>query len=397
MKPQKLLFFICFLCVLQLSKAQNMPILQTVQKEFVAGTNIQLIFASPQKKDYQLYCSNSYGSTIIASTLKNNNLIFNIPKHFCSKKGIINWQIVGTKVFGFFKITSLQQPKTIETYLGPPSIEAGGTDFSMLVVIPTDTLDNPLKKDTPIIVKKQFLNSEKNTTITTNNLIGYKHIFSPLKSGRMLLSTEVANLNSKEYDVSIVPAIATNFTIFAKRNHNYADGNQITTFYTSTIKDKNNNVVSDGTFVNFFITNKKGNILKTSGTTVNGVAFAKMIHPEWEENWTVKAYITGISESSTLTINYKKVINSFKVKFSKNNRKITVGPLVSFMKQMIPDGLKVQLDVYQNKQLINTQIEKSKDGFVFFKLNPTIYPNNTYQFIITAAGVTKTYQSKKLW
>ena len=41
--------------------------------------------------------------------------------------------------------------------------------------------------------------------------------------------------------------------------------------------------MSDGTYVSFFITNKKGNILKTSGTTIQGIAHSKIIHPDFEE------------------------------------------------------------------------------------------------------------------
>lgn len=397
MKLKKQLLFIVLLFVITTSKGQTTLTLQTTKTQFSAGSCIELKFTSPQKKEYQMYCSNSYGSTMINPTLKNNTLIFTFPSFLSNKTGIVNWQLVKTSLSGTFTIFPKEQPTKIETYLGPPSIEAGGVDFTMLVTIPTDNLDNPLKKDTPVLVKKQFLNSEKQTTVLTNNLIGYKRIFSPLKSGRVLLSTQVKDLNSKEYDVSIVPAIGINFNIYAKRNHAYADGNQITTFYTSIIKDKNKNIVSDGTFVEFFITTKKGAILKTSGTTINGVAFAKMLHPEWEENWTIKAYITGISESNKLTINYKQVIDDFKVAFSKNNRKITVGPLVSFMNQTIPDGLKVKLSIDQHGAVLNQHIEKSKDGFVTFYLDSNLYQQDTYNLEITAAGITKTYQYKKLW
>jgi hypothetical protein len=194
-----------------------------------------------------------------------------------------------------------------------------------------------------------------------------------------------------------MPAISLNFEISSKRNHEYADGNQITTFSTSIIKDKNNNIVSDGTFVDFFITNKKGNILKTSGSTLNGIAYAKMIHPEWEDNWKVKGYIIGISESNNLEITYKKVIEKFDVVFSDNNRILTIGPLKSFMNQMIPDGFQVKLSLYKKGELLNNIFEKSKDGYVVYNLNPNIYKNGNYVLKITTAGITKTFQNKKLW
>lgn len=389
--------FLLFLCIVtHITNAQNITLLSK-EKQFTAGDTILLKFNANSAKKYQMYCTNSYGSTLLNSEVINNKINFKIPPYLSNKSGILNWKIIKNNISGQFKIVPKQQPVSLETYLGPPSIEAGGTDYTMLVVIPTDDLDNPLKKGTKVKVKYQFLKSERKTKVLTNNLIAFKNINSPLKSGRMIITSESLNLNSKEYDVNIMPAIGTNFKLFFKRNHKYADGNQITTFYTSIIKDKNNNIISDGSFVDFFITNKKGNMLKTSGTTINGIAYAKMIHPEFEDNWKVKAYINGISESDILKINYKKIIDKFDVNFSDNNRTVKVGPLKSFMKQMIPDGLKVKLAIYKDDKFLNNIIKKSNDGFVYFKLNSNIYKNGDYTIKITTAAVTKTFEAKKLW
>ncbi|MCG8238688.1 hypothetical protein [Tenacibaculum finnmarkense] len=391
------LLFLCF--VTFVSTAQNTIILLTQQKEFIAGDTILLKFNANNAKNYQIYCSNSYGSTLVNSEIDNNKIIFKIPPYVSNKTGIVNWKIVNDKnnISGQFKIISKSKPISLETYLGPPSIEAGRIDYTMLVVIPTDDLDNPLKKGTSVKVKHQFLKSERKVKVLTDNLIAFKKIYSPLKSGRMLISSASLGLNSKEYSLNIMPAIGTDFKLFFKRNHKYADGNQITTFYTSIIKDKNKNVISDGSFVDFFITNKKGNMLKTAGTTINGIAYAKMIHPEFEDNWKVKAYITGISESKILKISYKKIIEKFDINFSNNNRTVKIGPLKSFMNQMIPDGLKVKLAIYKDEKLLNDIIRKSKDGFVYFNLNSNIYENGNYTIKITAAAVTKIFEAKKLW
>ena len=64
---------------------------------------------------------------------------------------------------------------------------------------------------------------------------------------------------------------------------------------------------------------------------------------------------------------------------------------------MIPDGLLVKLAVYKNEKLMNQIIETSKNGFVSFSLNSNIYDNDLYTIQITTAGITKTFQSKKLW
>ena len=373
--------------------------LETSEREFTAGETIVLKFSGTQDASIQLYCANSYGTTLVSPIVADNQLHYTIPTQLCNKIGVVNWKLLDQKrsLSGAFTINSQAKPVSMETYVGPPSIAAGGNDFTMLVVIPTDALDNPVKENTEVNLQRQFLINEQQEMILTKNLIAYKNIYSPTESGRMLLATECLGLNSKEYTVNIMPAISRDFEIFAKRSHEYADGNQITTFTTSILKDEYDNIVSDGSYVEFFITNTKGNILKTAGMTIDGVATAKMLHPDHQETWNVKAAVTGISESNTISLIYKKVIEDFTVAFSENNRNIEVGPLKSFMNQLIPDGLQVKLVVSQNGKMIKEYLKESRDGFVNFELNSNIFSNGNYNLEITIAGIIKTFQAKKLW
>lgn len=402
-KKQHLILLIIYfltLCVnAQETNSAGKVSLLTTQKEFRVSDEIFLDFDVKDSKNFNLYCSNSYGSSMIYPDKNDGKLTFRIPTFLSKKRGLLTWKTIGleTNISGSLFVNSLQQPKTIETYLGPPSIDAGAIDYTMLVVIPTDSLDNPIKDNSKVDVKNQFLKSERSTPIFTEKLIGYKNIYSPLKSGRMIISSESYGLNSKEFDVNIMPAIATNFKIYAKRNHEYADGNQITTFYTSIIKDRLNNVIIDGSFIEFYITNKKGNILKTTGTTINGVANAKIIHPDFEENWSVKAYSIGISESNVINLKFKKVIDNYTVDFNNNNRTIKIGPLESFMGQIIPDGLIVKLFIYKDKKLIETIFRESKAGFAEFNLNPNIFEDGIYDFKTKTAGIEKEFNGLKVW
>lgn len=402
-KKQHLILLIIYfltLCVnAQETNSAGKVFLLTTQKEFRVSDEIFLDFVVKDSLNFNLYCSNSYGSSMIYPDKNDGKVTFRIPKFLSKKRGLLTWKTIGleTNISGSLFVNSLQQPKTIETYLGPPSIDAGAIDYTMLVVIPTDSLDNPIKDNSKVDVKNQFLKSERSTPIFTEKLIGYKNIYSPLKSGRMIISSESYGLNSKEFDVNIMPAIATNFKIYAKRNHEYADGNQITTFYTSVIKDRLNNVIIDGSFIEFYITNKKGNILKTTGTTINGVAHAKIIHPDFEENWSVKAYSIGISESNVINLKFKKVIDNYTVDFNNNNRTIKIGPLESFMGQIIPDGLIVKLFIYKDKKLIETIFKESKAGFAEFNLNPNIFEDGIYDFKTKTAGIEKEFNGLKVW
>lgn len=374
-------------------------ILLTTKTEFEAGNTIVLKFSSSEIVKPLLYCSNSYGSTLVSPYNESEVLEYKIPINFSNKTGTVYWKVLhdNASLNGHFNISSKQEVATMETYIGPPSIEAGGTDYTMLVVIPTDSLDNPLADNTSVTAKHQFLATEKSEDIFTKNLISYKNIYSKKESGRMLVSSESLNTNSKEFSITVFPAIPINFTISANRPHDYGDGNQITTFTTSIIKDKQGNIVSDGTYVSFFITNENGNILKTSGSTINGMATSKIIHPDYDAQWRIKAYVDGMAESNTITLAYNQVVQNFNVVFTKNNRGITVGPIQSFMQQMIPDGLKVKLLVYKSNSLIGTDTKTSYEGLVHFNLKPDIFINGDYTIVIKTAGLEQIFNSKKLW
>ena len=361
---------------------------------YTAGEAVSLVFNFEGSADVFLYCSNSYGSVIIKPNV-GKSLKFEIPKVLSDKSGTLNWELRSTS-----KLSSGQiqlQPKTeintLETYIGPPSIEAGETDYTMLVAIPTDELDNPLADSTKVVVKHQFLDNQGEDDIYTKHGFAYNNLFSYEKSGRMLINSECLGLNSKEFDVNVVPAIPTNFTILADRIHNYADGNQITTLRTSVIKDRFNNIVSDGTFVSFIITNSDGNIEETSGTTIGGIATAKMLHPDHEEEWAIKAYVEGMANSETIILKFEPAVTDYEVSFSESNRIITVGPLQSFMDQYIPNGLRVVLTISKDGKIDNEITEQSVDGYVKFILNTDRYPKGIYDLKIEAAGITKTFEN----
>lgn len=385
--------------IVQHNDATNPIQLVTTQTDYNVGKPIVLKFTASEGEKPLLYCSNSYGSTLVSATAEEGTLQYIIPENIIKKIGVVNWIVLdkNKSAAGQFNIIPKAEVATMETYIGPPSIEAGGTDYTMLVVIPTDSLDNPVPTNTKVNTRFQFLASEENDDIFTNNLIAWRNINSKRESGRMLVSSESLGINSKEFTINVWAAIPTDFKISAKRPHGYADGNQVTTFNTSVITDKQNNVVSDGTFVTFFITNDHGNILKTTGTTIEGVAHAKIIHPDFKDNWSIKAYVDGMAESDTITLSYQSVIEDFDVAFTNKNREILVGPLQSFMEQMIPDGLHVKLLIYKDNVLIDTIIKTSFNGYVTFNLKPAVYQNDTYSFSVETAGINKTFNNKKLW
>lgn len=366
---------------------------------FEAGDLIELEFSSNSKAEKpQLFIIHSYGKTLLEPSVEKGNYIFKIPANYCQKTGEVSWFLINqnkSSASGRFQITPNSTKNTkIENYLGPRSILAGGKEFTMMVTVPTDGLDNPVADNTTTLIKHQFLNKVTTTTEKTKNFFAWKNIFSENKSGKLLVSTECNSIATKEIETEVYPNIATNFLLAATRNHDFADGNQITTFTTSIIKDAFGNVVSDGTMVTFIILTKKQALLKTFGTTIGGIANGRFLHPDHEETFKVKAFITGMAESNDISLSYKPLLRSFEYSFTNKNRTLTVGPLKSFMNQLVPDGIRVKLAVYHGTKLIANLQEETSRGNATFHFSSDFYKEKNYQFEISTLGVIKTTEIK---
>ncbi|WP_298147736.1 hypothetical protein [Flavobacterium sp.] len=369
-------------------------VLVTKATEFTAGTPIKLEFTAKSNSEKpQLFIIHSYGKTLLEASVDRGNYVFELPENYCEKTGKVSWfLILEHESIASGTLQILPNPKTktvLENYFGPRKIMAGGREFSMMVVVPTDGFDNPKESNTTVKLKYQFLQNISTLDLRTNNFIAWYNIYSPDKAGKILVSTECENTVSKEIETEVYPNIATDFSINYSRNHEFADGNQLTRFSTSIIRDQFGNVVSDGTLVYFIIRTKENMLLKTFGATINGIASAQILHPDHQDSYQVKAYVMGIAESNSITINYKPVAASFDYALSHNNRTLRVGPIKSFMNQLVPDGITVVLNVLQKNKIVATLEKETSKGIAFFEISDDILAAGNFQLEIKTLGISK--------
>lgn len=401
MKKRIILLCFCFFFVLIAFKQvvideENTAEFSLVTKDssYVAGEPMELKFNMDKKvEDLELFLIHSYSKTVLHPEVDNNKAVFKIPELFSKKTGIVSWYLIhqsNERLKGEFNILPNDTtPTRIENYLGPRTILTGNEHFTMLVVVPTDNYDNPKSDNSKVEIKYQFLKSITTIPKQTKDFIVWKNIYAPTKSGKLLVSSRCDSTTTKEIETEIYPSIATDFKIDYSRNHEFADGNQITTLFTSVITDKYNNIVSDGTFVSFHITTSENMVLKSCGTTINGIAKGQILHPDHVETYKIKGYVTGMAESNSISIDYRPIIKSFDYKFINDNRTIVVGPIKSFMQQLVPDGVKVVVNIYHKDKLIKTLQEDTSKGIATFTISSEFYKENSYQFEITTLGITQ--------
>lgn len=366
----------------------------------VAGEIITLTFDSFEiKPEMVLHCHSALGSVVLSPLLQEKDIVYQLPNFMSQKAGQITWFLFsGSNQLkqGVFMVLPMQATVSMETYLGPPSILAGGVDYTMFVSIPTDEYDNTMLDSTVVNLEYYFKNRNVRIPLLTDKGYVFKRIFSPNKSGRIFAVSECLNTYSKEYDVNVQPALPIDFLIFAEEHHGYADGNQISTFKTSILVDTFNNIVSDGTMVEFYIKNNYGNILRTRGVTIKGIATAEMLHPEYEDRWSVQAIVAGMAESNVIEVDFKQVVLDYDVHFYDQNRRIVLGPIKSYMNQLIPDGFKADMAIFKHGKLVKREIKAFQDGMVTFLLDINEIEQGNYKICFKVADLNQVFEAVEL-
>ncbi len=389
---------IYIMLVLLFSLTKRSSVLKTegkdIPKQIMARESVQFHFENIGA-DSRLLMANSFGKTILKPQSDKNGYFFEIPAFISRKSGIVHWKLQSSNPIkeGKLEILPLSKPETIENYFGPRSIQAGARDYSMLVSIPTDEFGNPLSDNTEVSVSEYFRGQLMTDTLKTQDMFAWKNSYSKEESGKIIVSNSCKNIQAKEMISLVYPSTPVDFNIAIDREHDYADGNQVAEVKTSKIKDAYGNVVSDGTIVDFIIENESGSLLKSLATTIDGVAVAKVLHPERPEKWKIKATITGMAESDEILINFESAVQNFEVQWNKNNKKIIVGPIRSFLNQFIPDGAEVSLQVYDLAGELQYEMKQPTDaGFATFQLSEADNYQDSAIFKIEALGITKSIQ-----
>ncbi|WP_303686150.1 hypothetical protein [Nonlabens dokdonensis] len=359
--------------------------------QVVTKNGIKIKFQSYNNDDFELLefvVSGTYGTTVLKPQLHQDQLAIHIPEVISQHSGIIEWKLIAgetTLERGSFKLLpNIKQLKTVENYVGPRSIIANERDYTMLVSIPVDSLDNMLPDQTVVQMSKQFKGDITTTTKKIQSGFAWQRIPAPLTTGRLITGSTLQQISSKELVVDIFPDIAVPFKITKSSNHNYADGNEIIILQTDQIKDSHGNIMTDGTLVTFFIKDDHDNSWQTTASTVNGYAFAKALHPQAPSTWTVKGVINGMVESPELNITFKSIIDEIPFSFSEN-KIVTIGPLTSYLGQLVPDGIPVQLKIDGSEIILKTH-----NGISTYTFDTKIIEPNTYDIQIKTLGITTT-------
>lgn len=346
-----------------------------------------------------LIITSALGSQIIEPLLnEHQELSYRLPSHIIQKSGVIDWTIIDafSTTTGKINIKPMSSTNDIEVYIGPTTMTAGTSESAMTSVILTDKYDNVLPNGSNATITSTHHSTILSQPTTTHDGIAFIYHNAPKKAGNAFTSVKSGGTVSEEYTYQINASTAQSIGISADQQHTYADGSTTLIISTNLIKDQYGNVIENGTLINFIAEDRQGRISSAQGYTVGGIATGVFVHPESETTWSIYASVSGKS-SNRLLLEYDTAVKNLPLDLSQDGQLI-VGPLTSYIDQLIPDGMPIHIDIYRDQEHIYSRTSYTKKGIIDFNLNNVMtHPlDDAISVTVTGAGLSDsiTYQYK---
>jgi hypothetical protein len=335
--------------------------------------------------DCQLLLNHSWGTSWL--NISKNEFI--IPDSLMMQSGLLDLSLFYDKNLiseAQIFIKPLQAFEPLQTFLGSKSIIAdGGEHWSMITAIPTDKFFNPVNENT--LVNFSFYRPSGTTEaydIPTKHLVSYKKIYSQQKVGKTIVSIKAANAAGKEKELLEIPGYPTSFNIENDELYFYADARQYFKLKTSIIKDKFENIVSDGTLVYINIKDPDSSNRQLTSYTIGGIARLMIQNPIKAGTMQISANIYGNVESNQINIQFQEAIKDFKVSYNKHTEELKIGPLIGSMSQYIADGAEVEVILSPRQEHFTVLVN---DGYAKLNIKQEQHPID--KITIRFAGIEK--------
>lgn len=379
-------------------KAYDCEAVSASEKTIEVGNAHQVVFSLPCYEDVPIVITyaSGYGIFLREETVKDGQISYETPNEISTKIGDYEISLLyGEEIILRDSLRVVTYPNKIdfiESYFGPRIILAGGEDYSMLTVVPVDEYDNPMPNDTRIEVNENFKEIQKQHEQFTFDFVSYRRFYSYNETGKITVSMTTENgETTSEKTSDVYPYTPKDFTIEQSKEHSFADGNEVVSIRTSIIEDIYGNIVQNGTMVHYQIKTSSGKQLAAYAKTVKGIATTKIQHPYNEDSWSIQAFIPGLAQSNSIEIDFEQIVDDFPVTFLNDNRKIVVGPINSYMGQLIPNGTAITLALCsagRNHEIVQHTV----GGITTFILRDFYYPEGDYEMTLEGIGLRKYFE-----
>jgi hypothetical protein len=188
-------------------------------------------------------------------------------------------------------------------------------------------------------------------TVRVAHLLAWARLRSGTTAGRTTVMAQTEAAAGPEAALDEVAGPPLSFTLSADPATLPADGRQLLTLRTSSLRDRFGNTLPDGTQVTFTVVAPDGTRRSIPALTLDGRATAPLQAPATPGTATVRAIAAGV-ESAALPVEFTPgpAVGVLPLSVHRNEPagalRLTAGPLTGALGQHIPDGTSIQFTLY---------------------------------------------------
>jgi hypothetical protein len=357
----------------------------------ITAGDVIIIKVTSNKKSPPLKLWNAIGATIVEGIPTGAITEYTIPDPYHRTSGVLQWSI--GKNYGTIDISPKIELSSLECYIGPTTALTGERGSYMMVGLATDIYDNTVSDNTEVMAHNYREGKLSRIPLRSRNGLVYKLYDSGTTVGNASMSLSHKAITTQEYKVAIGPNVPQPFTIRSITEHNKADGNSLIQLETGLIKDRYGNAIADGSLISWSIRGNESQS-EVDSYTIDGRSTVEITHPTVAGTLKITASINGVY-SNTLTKSFESGLQSYETALE--DKLLTIGPMVSFLGQYIPDGFPIELRVSTTDQVVLDWTPlQSKNGYAQYDLSAIVSlwgaSNNIYLIEVVSGGISQSLQ-----
>ncbi|MDM8519845.1 hypothetical protein QUF64_07340 [Anaerolineales bacterium HSG6] len=278
------------------------------------------------------------------------------------------------------------------TAIGPKTVPADGVSQAMLVALPQDQFGNPVQADSSLgIIYFQPPQGQPQTIrLTHSHRLVWAHITSTHQIGLNLAGVTVDQSHSSEQSFMTVPHQPAPFELSAPQSTYPIHGKQLLEITSSLIRDSHGNLVLDGSYLQFLVTDHQGTQRHIPAHTIDGRGRVSLQTPPEPGLVTVQALMQGrLSQPLVITFTAPPATKTIPLQVEKtsDSLRFTAGPILGTLQQLLADGQPIQF-VLDGEVLIVPQrfSVAAKNGEAILELRQVNLEPGTYRLTVSSGG-----------
>jgi len=282
-----------------------------------------------------------------------------------------------------FNIEANEPTDPIEIYAGPRSINVDQTQQSMVVAVPQDQYNNPVRDGTPVNYSYQIENKKSETQEQqVKDMLAYQRINADTKAKDAFIGVSHIKASSRKQKIISTPSWPENLIMMVYDFYPYANNRNLFKIETNELVDSFGNRILDGTLLKFHVYELGKKVGQYNGICIDGKAFCYIKNPSYKTDWTIKASIGDNIIGQEIELNFLNDLEELIYKFS--DQKLIVGPLRGQLGQYVSEGTSVELQVGEN-----TWYAESLNGVAQFDLKNINWDKNLTGFLSCAGNTVE--------